>query len=263
MKIVLLFLLYICSSALLFGQEQYFIPSTANCPGAASEKNLSPKETALRYDESGFASYQRGDIEEAAQFFFCAVTADETLASAHYNLACMYALLWEKYKLTICDGIYISEIFHHLSVCINLNPAYRSLMANDPDFNAVRGYSFFKLLALNPHDSISDLLVQAGTWYGPRHGVFPASPEVQFFPDGTVRFSYFLIAGEGPPGFGTPIPGTYKILSEDTIQFLLEGAPEPIKATIHCTIDGEIIKGISIECGDHLDLSLYDDPCGV
>jgi len=39
------------------------------------------------------------------------------------------------------------------------------------------------------------------TWYGPKPGLYPASPVLKLNADGTCRIGYFIMTGETDPGF--------------------------------------------------------------
>jgi hypothetical protein len=87
---------------------------------------------ALVYNDTGFASYKKGDLEAAALLFARAAFIDPGFALPAYNLACAYARL----------GDARAEPALALAVARG-GDGVKVRARKDPDFDAVRGASWF------------------------------------------------------------------------------------------------------------------------
>lgn len=97
----------------------------------------------------GYHEYEKGNYIEAINLFQQAIIADASYILPHYNLACTYALLYEKGLFTDLD-----EIRDELQICLVLDATkanrdndwiYESLN-NDSDLDSIRNEDFFSEL---------------------------------------------------------------------------------------------------------------------
>jgi hypothetical protein len=91
--------------------------------------------SALELNNAGFLIYKENEYYDAAVLFKAAVTKDNTLEVAHYNLACMLSLLEEKGDLSFTD-----DIFYHLAISLDLNPERINKILTDTDLDSIRDY---------------------------------------------------------------------------------------------------------------------------
>lgn len=219
------------------------------------------RDNAEYYNSRGLEEYRKKEIRNAAIYFFYAVKKNPSDRFAHYNYACMLSVL-RKGK-SICDDIYVNQIETHLETSISLVPKRRERMVRDTDLANVREYPFFTRLKLDPSKPVLKLLCDAGTWYGPKPGVFPASPEIRFSEDGRFRIRYFNAAGEGDPGFLPGKKGRYSVHGNSIT--LTYDNPSRKSRTGVITIKSEkgIVKEFTIDLGDQEIMSLDPDECSA
>lgn len=149
----------------------------------------------------GFGLYRSGDYGRALEHFRQSFETDDAYHLAHYNFACTAAILLARDR---CAHLgLLDEIFEHLDRTAILQPEYHLKMRGDADLEAVRGYVRFHLAASHStedEEGLRHILISV-RWYGPKPGMFPASPVLELAADGTCRIGHFVIAGEADPGF--------------------------------------------------------------
>jgi hypothetical protein len=215
-------------------------------------------DTSGNYNSQGMNEYRNGHVEKAAAFFILSLQKDDSNYMAHYNYACMLSLI--RKNKSVCDYDYIDEIRSHLKKAIHLNSQRRKRMIDDEDFAHLRNYPFFKLFSLDPDKNSKSILCEIGPWYGPKPGVFPASPEVSFYQNGAVSLK-FVEPDEN--GVHEKVEdGTYTI-EGTTIRLKISGSRyNNITGTIKIEKNSGCIDSVWIEFKE-FSLSLDDDPCSA
>jgi hypothetical protein len=248
-------------SAFMYGsaaQADDFDPADADFSKIAV---TGTKDTSAYYNQKGLDQYRKGNIRNASAYFFYAVKKNPSDKFAHYNFACMLSLL-RKGK-SVCDTMYVDRIEAHLETSISLDAERREKMIRDKDLLNVREYPFFTRLTLDPSKPILKLLCDTETWYGPKPGVFPSSPEIKFSEDGRFRIRYFNAAGERDPGFMPWEKGRFTIQGNTIL--LKYDNPERKNRTGVITIKtGKgIVKEFTIDFADQEIMSLDPDECSA
>jgi tetratricopeptide (TPR) repeat protein len=144
-------------------------------------------DSAREFNSRGFELYKQGHYEDALEFFRKSFEADDSYHYAHYNYACTCSILLSQ---DVCMyGEYLEDIFEHLQKTVQLKPEYKSKIRRDKDLTALRQFYQFYLTAGYDVSREEDLLeiLTSISWYGPKPGVYPASPFFKFSRDNSVR----------------------------------------------------------------------------
>jgi hypothetical protein len=218
------------------------------------------KDTSRFYNNRGMDEYHRGDIKKAAHYFLLSLRKDDTNYLAHYNYACMLSLL--RKESSICDYAFIGEIQTHLARSIGLKKERRKRMMEDEDLAHLRGYPFFRMLALDPGEGVSSMLRKAGTWYGPKPGVYPASPEMYFMNNGKLFLNAIHLDENGVVTGKDEMKGSYEV-NGSRIRVRMPGWGSGVmEGRIEMKVSDGVVLSIYIVFPD-LRLSLDDDPCSA
>jgi tetratricopeptide (TPR) repeat protein len=214
-------------------------------------------QNAVELNTTGFELYEQEKYEEALIYFKKSFEADPNYHYPHYNYACTAAILLSQSYCAYMN--LIPEIYQHLEKTVQLKPQYKTKMMKDPDLESVRDtYRFLRIAGFNPAIRADLLVILTNvTWYGPKPGVYPASPIVKFSSDGRIEIGDFLVAGEGEPGYVYSY-GTYRV-EGNTILIEIDDtdlAENTIKAIFKNGI-------ITFPDGELPSLSDDNDPCSA
>lgn len=213
-------------------------------------------QSAGELNKAGFALYEQKRYEEALGYFEVAAETDPTYAPAHYNYACTAAILLHD---SFCSyRALIPALFSHLAQSVSQQPDYRQKMMTDPDLQSVRNrVEFLRLAGYNPK-TVSGLkyILTHVTWYGPSHGIFPASPVIVFQSDGTLDYSVFCAAGEEAGYYS--MSGTWTV-SGETVIIKIKGFDGEIIYDFKAVLDVNQLRFLG---GDIEPLQDFNDICG-
>jgi len=137
----------------------------------------------------GYRLYKQKKYARALKYFRKTVEADDKYALAHYNLACVLAIMRSKGKICEYDA-YQGSIMDHLEKSIELDPRRLKRAKVDPDLKSVHGtFRYQKLLGRDPTKpgDIKKILT-AIAWYGPSPGAYGPVAGMKFLKEGRVEF---------------------------------------------------------------------------
>jgi hypothetical protein len=149
------------------------------------------RRTAQELNALGMERYWARDFAAAMDLFALAVARDPSHALAHYNLACAAMRLRREQDCRV----FLGTVLHHLARSVELDPARRERMRQDPDLTGLHGLVAWRRIDgkdLTDPTALPEAL-RGVTFYGPKPGVYRGS-ELELNADGTVtRWGY---AGE-------------------------------------------------------------------
>jgi hypothetical protein len=165
------------------------------------------REKAIFLNNVGFSYYENKKYRVACHFFVYAFHIDNTYKYSAYNYACSVALIdLETLENRVSvGGRYGGSVEIYLNKAIDLDQIYKTKMRADSDLRYYHHEPWFIILSgadINTRVGIVDLLTNTKVWYGPKPGVYPQSPELNFQQDGTVIIKSFYM-GEGEFGWTT------------------------------------------------------------
>lgn len=156
------------------------------------------KIQAATANRQGYQAYLRKDYETARKKFELAIQLNDEHALAHYNLACVLALLR-------ADGVcahdaYKGEIVRLLQISVELDEARRERLRTDKDLAAVHDTFGFQVLAGLSPKRAADLpkLLERVSWYGPAPGAYGPMSGIDFERDGKLTVWFLDISGDAP-----------------------------------------------------------------
>lgn len=191
---------------------------------------LAAPTTPRELNAAGMEQYKLKKLEEAAALFTRAIAAEpaqppvtlkeqveltRTLALAHYNLACVLALLRARGK--VCGAqAYRSTVITHLEEAVRRDPARLERALKDPDLASVRdtlGYS--SLLGLHPKRTgdLPALLSRARFW-SQGTGAYGSLQQLQLLEGGAAVLTTRTVPDVGPVTSKTE-RGRWKLTGRD------------------------------------------------
>lgn len=163
---------------------------------------LAAPTTPRELNSAGMDQYRLRKLKEAAALFTRAIAAEpkelpattkeqtelaRTLALAHYNLACVLALL--RARGQVCEAeAYRSNVLSHLQEAVRRDPARLERALKDPDLASVRdtlGYQ--SMLGLHPSRT-ADLpaLLPRVRYWSPGAGAYGSIHQLDLVANGTA-----------------------------------------------------------------------------
>ena len=269
--IVLAFVIFVLLFAgiLHSGPPELAYIENCNCNLLLTFDGTDNKARAKKYNDIGMDCYRQINLLQASRLFFCAVKYDPSNPYPHYNYACVLALFsaWTD----SCEMRYHKTISEHLKAAIRLDPAWRDRMIGDPDFNSVTGSPFFKLLSIPPKSTAMEILTKH-RWYGPKPGVLPASPVVDFLGNGSVEFQFIDPENTKEP-WGKPIQGTFTIDKKNVIEIKFKDKKMGTwQGGLHYLFEKGVLEELYINVTktspgsdppEEYNLSINDSPCEI
>ncbi len=224
-----------------FSSEDICMKCKSNIPPA--EKN----NTAKALNALGMKEYRSGNLLEAARYFKCSTLEDDNFALSHYNFACMLSLLRGKDR-DICNRDYVDDIKEHLIKSIQIDKNRRQRLSEDSDFENVCYFYFFRLLELNPENSLLDNLCLGSRWETSGVGLYPGDFVLSFSKNGEIKVSEFRMPENGPFGY-VDFKGKF-VLSGDNIIITYKNDKNVLvtfKGSIKYQINKNIFENFTIE----------------
>ena len=174
-----------------------------------------PELTAQQLNSAGFHYYEQGDLYAAVLLFREATQRDPEHVLAHYNLACVLALVRRVNRGSACGRVeaYRSDILDHLEIAARLDPGRKRRMLEDPDLSDLRGLMRFRIIAgadLSDPAVLEDLLV--GTHLvEPGMGAYGPARELLLREDHTWTIQYLPTAACVLDEIPAPVHGTWRL----------------------------------------------------
>jgi hypothetical protein len=114
------------------------------------------------------------------------------------------------------------------------------------------------IAGLNPNKQMDLITILTSiTWFGPKPGVYPASPMMTFKEDGSVEIGDFLMSGEAEPGYAHS-HGTYRVEGKTILIDLND--PDSGPRTIQAVFENGVI---TFPNGEFPQLTDDEDPCSA
>lgn len=137
-----------------------------------SDIEFKHQRMAIFWNNAGMKYYQQKKYKVAAKAFLKSLSFNPDHKLAAYNLACVYALLYEKNPCgdEQFDGSdYQKQAFKYLHIAIRIDPEVPSKASRDKDFNSIKLTIPFLLLTnyYNPLqiNSAKRTLIKVGGWF--------------------------------------------------------------------------------------------------
>lgn len=223
-------------------------------------QSMSQNRIAGYFNKLGLKFYKRQKIVGARDMFYCATLFNDKHTLAHYNYACMLSLLTR--NKPVCEILdLLGKIEGHLRHSIRLSSKRKKRIRVDQDFDPVRKYPFFKKLLIKSHWKIRKILIFMKHWYGPKPGVYPHSPQLEFHPNGRVIVKSFQF--EPSPGFKSQI-FQYRVFKNGKIIIKNQKTKKiEYRGRIKINKKDGMVHSILIDFGKHLFLTPTPDYCSA
>jgi hypothetical protein len=161
-----------------------------------------PRKKAVYLNELGYSYYEKREYVIACHIFSYAFHVDGTYKYPAYNLACSEALDAERKPQSEYEmpewyevgGRGNRVVEYWLRKAIALDPDYKRKMRTDPDLAFYDKEPWFIALygeGITTNSGIRAMLCNVEVWYGPKPGIYPQSPELCFYNNGTVTIKSF------------------------------------------------------------------------
>ncbi|HNV49093.1 MAG TPA: tetratricopeptide repeat protein [Spirochaetota bacterium] len=176
--------------------QRFLVPMMAACIMlSANPVAIGAPSPADDHNRQGLALYKSGKLEEAAALFHRAITADPNHKWGHYNLACVYARLFECEQIQLGERMLDErEIYRHLEKAISLDRTFIERAKKDRDFERVYGkvgYLTTTGLSVKDPAHVRTILCSVRWYLNECSGGVYGCSTMTFGKDGTVRYNHY------------------------------------------------------------------------
>ena len=202
----------------------------------------------------------------AGRYFYCAIKIDKGYALAHYNYACILALLSAQNKSNDeCDDSFNFPATQHLAKSIQLDKSRRKRMLKDSDLNAIKSRAEFIILTFTKNTPVRTMLIKIKNFYGPAPGVYPSMIKMKFFHNNKVTVQFREFDKNQLCCKTNCEDGTYSLKGNSIINIKFKDRKiKSMRGKINVDIDKNIIKNISLDFGDPIwNLNPFEDKCSA
>jgi len=180
--------------------------------------------TAQALNSRGFDVYKEDRLIEAARLFKASFMMDPNNPYAHYNYAAVLSIFaqgFDKFDAAPQEFYsqprqrvdlmvsYRSEIFDHLKTSISLQKERLQRVAQDPDFDTIRGFQEYNYVLLGQNPSIESVVAHSPRWYSIQPGAFLPNDTLILNQDFRVEFSYDMSRYDVFPELGDPVDHSF------------------------------------------------------